>query len=312
MKKTGYFFIAFIFLALYSCDEIDNPIPSNLGQTISGGDIDFIPEPELGLEDSASIAQFIDSLTWIETNAPDNSTQRFMVLEEFTGHECIFCPEGTREIVRLDGIYGDQLIPVGIHAGGFAVPRGFGRKFTTDFRPAGMHGEDYLAEFNPNNAYPRGMVNRINGASVGQSQWGQDISLFAGNQPAVVLKLTNYLPEDTATNIIRANMEIEWLQSLSEEYSLQVYLVEDHIVDWQKDGSIEIEDYDHRHVLRKVINDTFGKTLDMPQAGQKQNIQYIFSFDRSWKRDDLEVVAFIFNKDPSSYEIIQGNAAYVK
>lgn len=297
-------------LLFAACDQIENPIPKDATQSIGGGDVEFIPETSLGLDDSTKILDFIANGNWTEIEAPDNSAQKFIVLEEFTGHECIFCPAGTREIIRLDDIFGDQLIPVGIHAGGFARPRSSGSKYRTDFRVDGEHGEDYLLEFNPGNAYPRGMVNRKGRNSTGSSQWGIDINSIKDDTPIASLKLTNYF--DESAEVLRVNLEIEWLQSSTEEFNLQLYLVEDHIIDWQKDGSNELSDYDHRHVLRQVVNGTFGKPLEAATAGEVEKIEYILPVNTAWKRDDLESVAFIFNRDPSSYEVVQANAAYIK
>ncbi len=309
MKKLiAYLFVGSILIS--ACDKIDNPIPSDATQSIGGGDVEFIPEPSLGLDDSTKVLAFINNGTWTEKKAADNSSQKFIVLEEFTGHECIFCPAGTREILRLDELFGDQLIPVGIHAGGFARPRSSGTKYRTDFRVDGNHGEDYLAAFNPGNAYPRGMVNRKGGNSTGSSQWGIDINAIKDDAPIASLKLTNYL--DEAAGNLRVNLEIEWLQASTESYKLQLYLVEDHIIDWQKDGSDEISDYDHRHVLRQVVNNTFGKTLKPVAVGETETIEYILPVNSAWKKEDLESVAFIFNADPASYEVVQGNAAHIK
>ena len=38
-------------------------------------------------------------------------------------------------------------------------------------------------------------------------------------------------------------------------YNLRVCLAESNIINWQKDGQIEVEDYEHNHVLRTVIMD---------------------------------------------------------
>jgi len=316
MKKLIYILVPTVFAFLSSCDEIDDPIPANLGQVSNIGNVQFISDPSLGLSDSAALAQFIDTTNWIEHTSPDNSAQKFIILEEFTGHTCQNCPLGTREIIRLDGKLKDTLIPIAIHAGSFARNDPGGSKYFTDFRVEGDHGEDYSTLFNPGNAYPRGMVARLGGAVRSVAQWSEDINSIKNEAPAASLKLTNYY--DTAGSVIRANIEIEWLQTLPDQYNLQVFVMEDHIIDWQKDDTdprLDIPDYDHRHVLRKVVNDTFGKSLKAAVSGEKETIQYIFPFTEALvagNEENIEVVAFIFNSDPSSYEVIQANTAHIK
>ena len=54
-----------------------------------------------------------------------------ILLEDYTGHKCGNCPRAAEKAEELKEIYGDQLIPIAIHAGFFASD--FGGNFTTDF-----------------------------------------------------------------------------------------------------------------------------------------------------------------------------------
>lgn len=321
-----YFILVIVTLAFSfsACEVIDNPIPADAGDNLQIGavsadsarlfdslgifaDTDYKIDPELGLDNTDSLISFILNNSWTISNAADNSNRRFIVLEEFTGHECIFCPLGTKEIIRLDTIFNEQLIPIAIHAGGFARPRQSGDKFTTDFRVAGGHGELYQQEFNPGNAYPRGMVSRLR--ATGNSVWEADINSISADSPIAELKLTSYYSD--STNVVRAQIELIPLVASSRSFNLQVFLKEDNIVDWQKDAfsnPVDIEFYNHRHTLRKVVNGTWGFSLPNWQVGDTLAYQYITTVDPSWKSQDLEVVSFIFDSDPSSYEVMQANA----
>lgn len=42
-------------------------------------------------------------------------SERVVLLEEMTGVSCPNCPKGTAEIEAIKTLYGDQVIPVGIH-----------------------------------------------------------------------------------------------------------------------------------------------------------------------------------------------------
>jgi len=89
-------------------------------------------------------------------------------------------------------------------------------------------------------------------------------------------------------------------------------LLESNIIDWQKDGALDVPDYNHKHMLRKVVNGTYGKELEPTEVGEIEKIQYITTFNSDFKPENMEVVAFVFNSDPSSYEIIQANAVHLK
>lgn len=308
MKNNLTIIAIFLLIAFSACDKIDDPFPSELGKSIFKDSTEFIVDQSFNVGNLNELNSFLNDNTWESKTAPDNSAARFVLLEEFTGHKCTFCPRGTREIVRLDGIYGDTLIPVGIHAGGFAFPETGTGKFFTDFRVDGGHGETYNGLFKVS-AYPSGIVCRL-GNATGNDQWEQDIRSLKNDSPIASLKMTNYY--SSAQNAVRSNLEVTWLTTRPETYNLQVYLVEDHIIDWQLDLGVENPTYDHRHVLRKVVNDTFGKELKAAVNGDSEKFEYIFSADPSWKSDDLEVIAFIYNTDENNREVIQANAAYVK
>lgn len=296
-------------ILIYGCEQIEDPFPENQGQSVSlGGNTEIIVEPALGLSDTNSLKEFITNNSWDTIVGPDNSNSRFMLLEEFTGHTCINCVPATKEVVRLDSIYGDQLIPLAIHTGNFAepFPPSFG-KYTTDFRIKGGSDEEYRDAFGVE-SYPRGIVSRVSDKVSSKDSWQSELSQIKDDPALAILEVKNYY--SALSNVVRIQIDIEWLQDLSGAYSLQVYLVEDNIIDWQKNGNIDIENYNHRHVLRKVVNGTWGKSLNQAISGETQSIQYITSVDENWKSEDLESVVFIFNSDVNSYEIIQANAAY--
>ncbi len=309
MKKSLILLLG-ISLVFVACDKVDDPFEGITDQSFQlDGDVEYIVDDVFGIGDTSELRAFIDDNEWTEDASPDNDNQRFIVLEEFTGHKCTFCPDGTREIVRLDQKFGAQLIPIGIHAGTFAIPEPGGGVYSTDFRVPNGDGETYESTFNVA-GYPSGIVSRIGSNASGLATWEPTINGIKDETPKAKLIMTGYY--SSAVNAVRAQIEITWKEDLPEDYSLQVFLVEDNIVDYQLDNGVIKPDYLHRHVLRKVVNSTFGKSLEKAESGEEVKIQYIFPSNLGWKPDDLEVVAFIFNGDPNSYEIIQANAVHVK
>lgn len=308
-KSLLHIFLIIIgILFITACEKVEDPFPVNIGQSIFYQDTEYIVDSEFQLGNSTQLVEFLDQYSWTEENCPDNRNERYVVLEEFTGHTCLYCPRGTREIIRLDTIFKEKLIPVAIHAGSFAAtfPPSHG-KYTTDFKAKGEHGDVYLQTYGVS-SYPSGLVNRLNGGTVySDSQWEQQINNVIGTSPLAQLLVTNYYEPNE--RILRTQIDIEWLSSSSEEFSLQLFLSEDHIVDWQKDGNVDVPNYDHRHVLRKVVNGTWGKSIGQAIEGETTSIQYITTVNADWKANDMESIAFIFNS--GNYEIMQANAAYI-
>lgn len=309
MRKINILFL--LFVTLSSCDKIDDPIPATAGDTFElDGDTEYIVDPSLNIADANELLDFISSRDWDTVTSPNNSLQRFAVLEEFTGHTCNNCPDGARRIEQLVGVYGDQLIPIAIHASNqFATPYPSGDKFRSDHRVEGGHGEIYLNDLNIG-ALPQGIVSRSTRRGSQINQWEPDFLAIKDDNPIASLKVTSlYSGSDT---LVRVQIEVEWLIASTETYNLQLHLLESGIIDWQKDGALDVPDYNHKHMLRKVVNGTYGKELKPVAIGEVEKIQYITTFKPSFKPENMEVVAFVFNSDPNSYEIIQGNAVELK
>ena len=296
-------------LFFLGCEKVDDPYPVNDGQSIPYQGTEYIIDTEFEIGNTTQLITFIDNNNWESLTSPNNSNQRFILLEEFTGQKCTFCPDGTREIIRLDTIFKEVLIPVAIHAGTFAEPQDpSSGKYTTDFRVDGGHSEDYLNQFNPGKAFPRGTVSRFDNGSVsGPAAWEGQINSLKSESPIASLTINNHYSPNQ--NAVRVQIDLEWLTNTTEEYNLQVYLAEDHIIDWQLDNGVAVPNYDHRHVLRKVVNGTWGKSIGQAIQGETISIQYITRVDADWKANDMESIAFIYKND--GYEVMQANAAYI-
>ncbi|MFM1876722.1 MAG: hypothetical protein RL266_2459, partial [Bacteroidota bacterium] len=87
--------------------------------------------------------------TFVSTS-PEN---RNVVLEEFTGIYCTFCPDGHRLAQQLHDNNPNDVVLVNVHTGGYAQPSGNDPDFQTSFGAA-------LANQSGLCGYPAGTVNR--------------------------------------------------------------------------------------------------------------------------------------------------------
>jgi hypothetical protein len=96
------------------------------------------------------------------TGSTTPANNRVILLEEFTGHLCVNCPEATMLAHDLKQSYGDKLLLLSIHAGDLAKPSAapYERDFLT---PPGTAIFNHFAPI----GVPTGMVNRTeSGGSV--------------------------------------------------------------------------------------------------------------------------------------------------
>ncbi len=90
------------------------------------------------------------------------------------------------------------------------------------------------------------------------------------------------------------------------EYKLIVCITQDNIVAPQKNNDEEIGEtpvdmnYVHNHVLRKVINGSWGESLNGSSVVSTNTVYektYTQEFNSSWIPEDCNVVAFVYNQD---------------
>lgn len=201
-----------------------------------------------------------------------------VLLEDFTGHTCTFCPNAHREATRLHGIYGDRLITIAIHAGTFAEPYPASAPyFTYDFR--NTLSTAIATDFNvialP---FPKGMVGRmLNPGTSDQlildwAGWESKVDQWINTVAKAGLEITTSY--DSGNRNITANVDVKVVSDLTDPVSLAVYFVEDSIVNWQKDAGTNVQNYIHRHVLRGSLNGTYGEDLGPLTAGTELTKSY--------------------------------------
>jgi hypothetical protein len=274
-----------------------------LSSSIYMASCDYIDEP------------FIDKSGNIDTLVK----VRKVLLEDFTGHCCVNCPQAHEIVKQLESLYGEKLITIGVHAGVFAFP--LAAPWDYDFRTT--VGNTLETSFGIS-SYPSGLVNRkkVSGSIIqDKDNWG---TVLAGiiNEPAdAFITLTNTY--NSASRTLEVKVETEILTTLSGVYRLCVFLTEDNIVKPQKNndaslGSVpDIMNYNHTHVLRGAINSTWGDTLAVdPATGQQITRTFTgFTLDAGWKESDCKVIAFIYRDDDADgtrYEVVQAEKKKVQ
>jgi hypothetical protein len=283
--KNLYLPLIAIVITLISCDKIDDPTPD-----------DFVSTEGIIWDDSL----YTES----------NPSMRKVLIEEFTGMLCTYCPGGSREIERLDSIYGEQLIPMSIHAGGFAqVPAGGNgfdangdgtMDYTTDFNT--VAGTVYYNTFGVA-SNPAATVSRINNAAItGLSQWEIDFNSIKNDVPKVSIGLSTLYDDSTRT--LKAVVNTEWLSTETGSYNLQLYLVQDSIVDWQLDNGTHVQFYTHRHLFRNAINGTWGSPIPSSTIGDIDTQESAIVLPTEWDKDHCIVIAHIYKSSPN-YEVLQ-------
>lgn len=232
--------------------------------------------------------------------------KRNVILEEFTGVGCGFCPDGHARANAICQQYDGHAWSINIHAGGYANGSGY----TTDDGDA-IH-EEFSGEIS---GYPCGTVNR--GSVQGRGDWAATAANVRSQDSPVNVAATAAIDPMTRQLTVEVEAYYTGTQSVSSNY-ITVALVQNNILGPQTNNGpyntdyVEGNLYRHMHMLRDVINGPWGDEINNLSTGALFQRTYTYQLPAAidivpiTDFDDIEVIVFI---SESHRNIITGTKA---
>jgi len=280
MKVIKIFLLLFpvLSLILFSCTKIDSP---------------YAAARNVNIKDTI--------MNWDTIPAV-----RKILLEDYTGHKCVNCPEAAITARSLEELNAGKLMVMAVHAGYYALP-GTG-DYAIDLRtPA---GNDWNNEFKLV-SYPSGMVNRKEfGSSVilGPDKWGSSVEQIITVPPDVQMKITNKY--DSGSRKLVSTIYNRFINPLAGTYTITVCILEDSLIGAQKNNNPNIGPYPDWYnyvfndVLRESLNGSFGEVLTTsPDTELTYLGRFSATIDPTYIAKNCWVLAFVSNS--ATREIIQ-------
>ena len=237
---------------------------------------------------------------YVKYNPVDAKTK--LLLEDYTGHDCVNCPSAALKAHDLKEEYEDDLVIIAVHAGWFARPIPQEPSLASDFRcDAGEAWYDFFKAF----ANPVGMVNRIESSPgdylIDWEEWELAVKHELQKEPEAGLTIENTF--DESTRKLETTITTQFITAQTDQFNLIVCVTQDSIIDGQKNNNSDIgpaliEDYVFMHMLRGSLNGDWGKLLtddDPVKVGQDYTKTISYTFPEEWIEKDCHVVAFIYS-----------------
>lgn len=246
-------------------------------------------------------AATVPALAWNVTTDPE---PRSSVVEEFTGIHCGNCPGAHSRAARLHQSHHGDFFSVAIHAGSFATPAQGQPNFTTE---DGNKIHDHFMAYQ----YPIGVVSRHLSSGqylFGHDQWGPITrTLVAETSPVNLWSSSSY---DAATRTLTVNVE-GYYTSTMKEPKLTVMLLQNNVLGPQQSGGAG-DQYPHRHMLRKVLTDTWGDAINEKNSGEyfSREVKYVLPADINGVPlipSDIEVLSFVAE---GNMEIMKASSSF--
>lgn len=240
---------------------------------------------------------------------PEN---RNVVLEEFTGIHCVYCPDGHAVAQGIYDAHPDDVVLINIHQGSFAVPSGTEPDFRTQWGDA-IAGQSGLL------GYPAGTVNRHlfpgysqgSGTAQGRSTWN-----VTSNQ---ILNLPSYLNIEleaiivTSTRQLVVYVEVYYTDNSPVESNfLNIAILQNNILGPQTGGNAG-NNYIHKHMLRHFLTGQWGAEITETSAGSLYTGTFVYEMPLEYNDvplvlEDLDIVGYVAE---SHQEVVSGNMAEI-
>lgn len=241
---------------------------------------------------------------------PPEVGDRKVIVEEFTGNQCVNCPDGAAELENLHALYGDNLIIVSVHAGFFAEPTP--GKSQLDFRTE--DGNSLLNLLGEPVGYPSAVINRtkFSGESdyqLGQSKWSNYIASEINVAPDISIGLVRTY--DPATRALQLNVSmVPQIDLSNRSLRYSVILTESNIVDYQLTGSGHVFDYNHKHALRDIITNATGDEItESATLGAAISRVVNYTVPDTYVAENCELVVIV--TDANTKSVLQAEAIHL-
>lgn len=253
---------------------------------------------------------FVFGQTIVDTEPQDKS----VVLEQYTGINCGFCPQGSAIANQIYNANPDRVVVIAVHAGSFANPGSGQPDFRTPFGPS-LLGQTGITGF------PAGTVNRHvfpglemtpGGTGMGRGNW-----VNASNQ---ILPQPSYLNVgaeaqiDLTTRELTVDVEVYYTgDSPLATNKLNVALLQDKTYAYQAGGS---SDYEHNNRLVHLLSGQWGADITTTTEGSLHAQTFTYTIPDHYNQipaelQNMRVAVFVAENTQEIITGVQVTPAYL-
>lgn len=250
-----------------------------------------------------TVCVFSFAQTFVSTT-PANKN---VILEEYTGKSCVYCPDGHKIAQQLVAANPGRVFAINIHQGSYASGT---PNYTTQWGNA-LAGQTGLT------GYPSGTINRhvFSGTTtaLSRSTWATNSATIMGQASPVNIAAQSTI--DWSTRVLTVVVEVYYTGNATNPTNkLNVALLQNEVLGPQTGGSTYNPTmmvgslYRHMHMLRELLTGQWGVDITTTTTGSFFTQTFTYTIPAhinnvNIKLENIEVVAFVTE---GQQEIITG------
>lgn len=211
--------------------------------------------------------------TYITGTIPAAQTKHIL-FEEATGVKCANCPDGAKVLRDLKIQYPGKILSISIYSeflNNFQAPAKY--DFNT---PDAMELVNFIEGKDPQK--PTSCINRLVTGDPSLvyffklSDWTGKVAAIKDETTPLNLSL-EVSPTGTVDEYL-VKTTTTFTQAWSGDIALTLCLLEDHVLDYQDSGFVKLPNYEHNHILRKLITPVAGSPFKNATTAKEQGRVY--------------------------------------
>lgn len=255
------------------------------------------------------VMMLVANLCRAEHNVSTEPEYKKVLIEEFTGIHCGYCPQAHKIVAEILKAQPENVYAIAVHAGQYAVPNSDEPNFIL------TEGATINSYFGIT-GYPSGMVNRQRVQDriiINRTSW----AVFARQETEVIAPVNLWMKSsyNEANRTLTVDVEGYYTADVNSGFNLlNVVLTENNIMGPQSGGGLG-DEYMHQHMARAYLTSTWGDTITSCKKGDFFSKQYIYTVpetinDVAVNPAELEVVVYVTENNENVLNVTGGRPDY--
>lgn len=245
---------------------------------------------------------------------------RVVLVEEFTGASCTNCPAGHVVVSNILANNPKRVVAVAYHTfipGTIFQPvKEGGHESKYDFRT--NEGTDIGVNIFSVTGIPTAGVDRVKTGGtrlVDRPEWVNQVNQRLAVPAPVNIHLSSVY--NASNNEATVTIKVAYTAAVSKKNTLTFGVIESKIIDAQLFFSGAQMDYEHNHVLRKLLTPLYygvgiKDDITSKQPGFVYEYTYTFEPDAAWKLENCQIIAYVANNEADDKEVLQAAEVHLK